>query len=278
MDNWRKLTKNLTTYRELRKISRPHGKLAVDYLAAWQFDRSWRMVFWPYGESPGRTKVEASWLRSPVGTELHGSKWKFSRPQNLLSTCVNFPCSREIFRQLPTTFCVNRTAFLNFLYGRDTCQLPSNFHAAKRLAVNFRHLSMQPKVHPSTFFAAGRTYVNFCQIFLLPGDLSTSVNFLCDWQTFRPMLLTFWTAVRSSVNFRQLFVLLGKLPSTSVKFMCGYKTIQQLSLRPGDLQLPPLTLNRAVGWPSVNFRQISLCPGKILSTSVNFPSCRDTFR
>ena len=80
------------------------------------------------------------------------------RTEDLSSSSVNFPCRREIFRQLPLTFC-----------------------AAGTFSVNFRHLFVPPGdlLPLSINFRVARTpSVNFNQISVWPGDLpSSSVNF-----------------------------------------------------------------------------------------------------
>ena len=143
--------------------------------------------------------------------------------------------------------------------------LPWTFHSAKRPSVNFCQISVQPgelpssfrkargillnSVYPpcgwetirqlsSTFRAAGRLSINFCQHSVRPGHPSTSVNSplgretFCELpsifhaaehfsstfinisygrETFRRPSSTFHAAGRPSVKLCQLFLRLGKL-------------------------------------------------------------------
>ena len=231
----------------------------------------------------------------------------FVQPRDLLSTSVNFLCGQETFRQLPSTLCSTRRFFvnlcqlsvregdlsstsviirvagrpsinfrqlflwqgdhpttyanfpcgardfpsasINFMCGRETFRLlPSSYRAAGRPPVNFVNFLYRQKSfrqHLSTSHAAGRLSINVHQLSVQPGDLlSTSVNFLCYWETIRQIPSNsraarrsfgnfrqlFRVAGRTTVNFCQLFVRPGDLLSISVKFLCGQKNFSQLSL------------------------------------------------
>ena len=109
----------------------------------------------------------------------------------------------------------------------------------------------------------------------------------------RDILSTFCAAAGLSVNFRQLAVPSWGLRSTfraaaglsvnfcacaglSVdfhQFMCVRRTFRQLSVFPPGLSS---AFRMAVGLP-VKFRQLSVHPWDLLSTSVNFPCIHSTF-
>ena len=64
--------------------------------------------------------------------------------------------------------------FVNFLCGQETFhQILSTFCVARRTFVNFCQLSVMPEDFWSTFRVSRRTFVNFPQL------SSTSVNFPC---------------------------------------------------------------------------------------------------
>ena len=115
----------------------------------------------------------------------------------------------------------------------------------------------------STFRAAGRLSVNFCQISMPPGYLpSPTVNFRQFSVRQGDLLSTFHAAGNLSVNFRHITVWTGDLLSTSDTFPCG--------------QRPSINFLCA-GKPSVNFRQVSVWPGELLSISAKFLRCQKTF-
>ena len=129
------------------------------------------------------------------------------------------------------------------------------------------------------------------------GDLLTFVYFSCDQTTFRQLLSTFRAARRPFVNLHQHSVRLDELLSRcTVNSPCGQYTFRQLPstsvrlgdlpstshfshifVQPGTLRQLPLTFGVAAR-PFVNFRQLSMWPGDLLSTSVNFHCGQYTFR
>ena len=138
-------------------------------------------------------------------------------------------------RKLPSTSGVS-------MYPGEFLQLPSTFRAAR--------------IHSVNFHVAGRSSVNFCQLFMRLGNLPStfreivriSINF--HQLSFRPgsfcqLLSTFLADGRSSVNFpcsqetfHQLpsnFHTAGSSPPTSVNLPCCRDNFRQLSLRQCDL-------------------------------------------
>ena len=110
------------------------------------------------------------------------------------------------FLQLPSTFHAANRTFR---------QLPSTLHVDTRPSFNLYTLSVHQRDFPSAYCAAGRSYVNFCQLSERLRKLpSTSVNFIA--------------ARRPYSNFRQLFVRPGDFPLTSVNFPCSRETFRQL--------------------------------------------------
>ena len=74
------------------------------------------------------------------------------------------------------------------------CKLPSTFHAAGRTFVNLVN-----------FLYGWETFVNICELAVTQGDLpSTSVNIPCHQKTFRQLPSTFCVAKRLSINFSLL--------------------------------------------------------------------------
>lgn len=99
--------------------------------------------------------------------------------------------------------------------------------------------------------------------------LSTSVNFQCGQKL--------------SDNSDCILETFSKLPSTFcvarstlVNFLCSHKTFRQLSSTFNAARRLPLpSINfRAVGRPSINFRQILVQLGDLLSISVNLLTVR----
>ena len=142
------------------------------------------------------------------------------------------------------------------------------------------------------------TAINFlcgqetCHHLMQPQDLSTSVKFLCRWETFRQLPSTFIVSGRTFFNFRQLSVQPQELPSTSVNFLFHLKTFHQLQSTSLHLEELSISINfpcgpqiichlpstfRAAGRHSVNFRQIFVRPGDLISTSVKFPFTYENF-
>ena len=159
----------------------------------------------------------------------------------------------ETFHHLPLTFCANRKPSVNFLCSKKAFRkLPSTIHAAgplRKLPWTFR-VAIRCCV---TFRVADRHSANLCQISEQPGDLpSTYVQFSCHREIFCQHLTIFR---------------LARLPSVKVTYGC--ETFLQL----------PLNF-RAAGWPSVNFREISVRPENVNfhlagSLSISFPvTCR----
>ena len=175
------------------------------------------------------------------------------------STSINSSCGWETYHQLPSTFC-----------------------AARRPSVYFHPLSMRPGDLLSTSGKIPYVRLNFRQLpsyFERMGDTSTSMNVPCSGEAFRQISAPprehpyTYTAGRQK-TFHQLSMWLGEIPSDSVIFPCDRKSFQQL---PAILSVPKRL--------SVNFNQLSVRPGELLSTfhatwrpSVNFPCGRETFR
>ena len=141
----------------------------------------------PSFRTVGRPSVKSYTLSVRSG-EFHSTSVNFPTNQK---TSFNFPCGRGTFRQLPQ--CPLRTedlssTFVKFSSGREI------FHQ-----------------HSSTFLAAGRASVNFCQLSMQSGKcISIYINFPFARET--------------SVNFRQ--------------FPYGQKTVCEFcqpSMKPGDL-------------------------------------------
>ena len=109
--------------------------------------------------------------------------------------------------------------FFKFLCGQMTFRqhsmrpsdLPStSVNISCRPFVNFRQRSVWPEDFALAFPMAGTPSVNFFQISVRPGKFSsTSVKFLCSWETFRQPPSTLGAAGRPSVNFHLLSVWLG---------------------------------------------------------------------
>ena len=217
--------------------------------------------------------------------------------ENLLSTFIKFPFSRENFFQVSESPRDIRSTFVCVAFGQKTvCQLLSTFRAAMRFSfhqffiretlhqfpllllaavrpfVNFRQHSVQPGhllSTTSTFCAAGRPVI-FCQLSTLPRDLvSTSINFLSSQ---RPSVnfceLSVW-------NLRQLYMQQSNFLSTSVNVPCSRENFCQLYVPLGDIlstfiifpciretfcQL--LSTLHATGSPSMNFSKCSVWPGE----------------
>ena len=205
-------------------------------------------------------------------------------PGDLPSTSVNSSC--------------NQKTFLKF---RQLSVRPEDLVLTLRMAMEtFRQYFVWPGDAPSTFRVAGRPSVNFCQLPMWPGVLtSTSINFLFGRENFRklPSIFhaavclcvqpeifcqlssTFCAAMRPSVNFCHLSMRLEDCPSTFIvartpsvhlsHFLCCQETFRQL----------PSTLRatRRHSLNSVNFlcrqkifHHLSMRPYDLPSTSVNF--------
>ena len=138
-------------------------------------------------------------------------QWLSMLPDIFSLTSVNFACSQETFRELPSTSnAAERTVKLRHLavHHETFCQLLSTFCAAGRPSVIFRQLSIWLEVLPShsvNFCAAGRPSVNFHQLLGRTVHLpSISAKFTCRQRT------------------------LNHLPATFVKVSCGQETFLQL--------------------------------------------------
>ena len=118
-------------------------------------------------------------------------------------------------------------------------------------------------------------------------------DFQSTFERSRDLPLTFCATLGPSVIFSQLSVRLRVFPSTFVNFLCVCGTfrqlfvrpqiIHQLSLRPHNLRQLPSTFHASTG-PSGNlsdgsgtFRQISVGPWDLPSTSVNFRAPTGSF-
>ena len=143
------------------------------------------------------------------------------------STSINFPCSRETFCQLSTTFRDDRRPSVNFcqlfvrlevlpstLYAAFR-QFPSTFCSAMRPFVNFHQLSVQPE--------------DFCRLAMRAGDLpSYYAKFTCRCETFCQLPSAFRVASRLSVNFCHLFDRPEDLLSISINFQSIRETFHHI--------------------------------------------------
>lgn len=116
--------------------------------------------------------------------------------------------------------------------------------------------------------------------------LCTSASFLLRQETLCQLPLTFYAAGRSSVNFpcsrghsinfREPSVQPGDIPSTFVNFACGREASCQHFMWAGVL--PSISVNFLCGREiSVNNHLLSMRPGDLLSTSIIYPWHRETF-
>ena len=122
---------------------------------------------------------------------------------------VNFPstfCSAGRVYNLVSTFCIARSPFINFTCGGMTlCLIPSTFRAAGRPCIIFCQLSVQLRDLASIFINILSDWKTVCQLSVWPGDLpSVSDNFPCIRETFHQLPSTFCAAWRHSANFREL--------------------------------------------------------------------------
>ena len=99
---------------------------------------------------------------------------------------------------------------------------------------------------------------------------STSVSFLCSQEIVCQLPSTFRGTGRPFVNFHLLFV----WPEDLLPIL--YVTFRQHS-GGRETFLQHLSTSRAAERSSVNFPQLSVEPGDLASTSVNFPGSRETF-
>ena len=231
---------------------------------------------------------------------FHHLQSTFVLTGDLPSTSINFLCVRQIFCQCPRNFCAAGRTFGNFCQlSAQSVNLSSTyvkFHAAGRLSVNFPSDWGTFCQNLSTFRAAGRPSINLRQMSVqlgdfrqlsstfcaarrfpstpvVPGDfLSTSVNIPCCLKMFRELPSPFHAAGWTFVNFhcdreifRQILSTFSTARGPSVKFLCFQENFRQL---PSPFRLD--------GRTSVNFRQLSMQPGELLSTSVNFCVARIT--
>ena len=166
--------------------------------------------------------------------------------EDLPSTSINFPCSRETFRQLPPILC-----------------------AAWRPSINLRQLSVQPEDLPSTSVHFSCCRQTFRQLFVSPGDIpSTSVNFPCSRETFIQLPSTFLSGGTLFVNIHQIslqpgdlstFRAAGRLSVHFVNIPCSRETLCLLlsfSVRPDVARRPSVNF-RSLSMRSENFRQFS---------------------
>ena len=120
---------------------------------------------------------------------------------------------RETFRQLSTRTGVHTLNSVNFRCDQETfSEFSLTFLADSRPSINFRLLLCSRE----TFRQHSFQPVQFP---------STSINFLCGWETFCQLPSTFRAYRRTSVNFRHLSVPPGR---PSVNFCL-------LSVHTGDL-------------------------------------------
>ena len=128
------------------------------------------------------------------------------------------------------------------------------------------------------------------------GDLpSPSINFPCGREKFRQLPSTSIRPESFPSTFRQLLYISVRpvdLPSTSIHFSLCQKTICPLSVHSGILQSASVKfphkctqetfrqlplIFRAAGTPFFNCHQVSMRPGDLPSTCVNFLFGRETF-
>ena len=133
---------------------------------------------------------------------------------------------------------------------RNLRQIPTIFRPSRRSSMNFRHLSVRVENFPSTFFASGRHSVTFHK---LPSTFCVarrpSVNVSCSRIAF--------------CHFPSKFRAPEDLQLTSTNFLCGRQTFHQ-----------HMSTFRTAGRFFINFCQISMLQGGLLSFSINFPCCR----
>ena len=110
------------------------------------------------------------------------------------------------------------------------------------------------------------------------GDLpSTFINVPHGPVTFRHFPSTFRAAEKPSFNVHQLFVQASDLPSPSIKLLCSQVTFCQLSPSFRAARRPSINFP-CTGRPSVNFQQLSVCPGDLLISSIYFLCSKDNLR
>ena len=136
---------------------------------------------------------------------------------------------------------------MEFLCSLVTCKFLLNFPPVRKRCVNFR--------------LAGRTCVNFCQVFVPLVDFpSTFFNSPCSQNIFCKLPWNFLAARRPSVNFiwsqenfhQPLSTFQKNLSSTSLNIPCCWETFRHL-------------------------RQLPMPTEVILTTSVNFLCGQETF-
>ena len=112
-------------------------------------------------------------------------------PGDITSISVNFLSDSGTFCelcQLPMWPGDVLSNSVDILCGRQTFRhIPSTFCAARRNFINFCQLSVLPEDFRSTFCVSGRTFINFRQLSLLPEDFGSA----------------FRVSGRTSVTFRQ---------------------------------------------------------------------------
>ena len=126
-----------------------------------------RQLSVPPGDIPLNLSTFSLTRRPSINLRQHSARLK-----DLPLIFVNFPCRQKTFHQLSVRL-------------GDIPSISSNFLSGRIL---------------SPFCTAGRTFINFRQIFVLPGELQST-----SCATRRPPAI-----------FHQLSVLLGELPTTSV--------------------------------------------------------------
>ena len=116
---------------------------------------------------------------------------------------VNFPCCRETFRQLLSTFLSVRRHYVNFY---QLSKRPENLPLT---SVNFLSILLLPSVN------FPRCQKTFYQLSVWPGDFPlSSVNFPCRWETFRKFFVTQGDLLSNSVNFHYCQETFCQLPAT----------------------------------------------------------------
>ena len=154
------------------------------------------------------------------------------RQGNLVSTFVNYLCSRVTFCQVSSAW--KLTEGLPAVWNVDGSRLEVFRPCRKLMEIDFCQISVPPRKHPSTSVNCLFHRENFSPLMSsFCAARRPSVNFPCDWDAFRQFTSTFRATGMLSVNSRQLSVrqrdllstsinlLPGDLPSTSVHFLCG---------------------------------------------------------
>ena len=171
------------------QLSRQPGYLAstfVDFQRGWetlrQLPSTFRTARRPSMNFPCSVRPCISFQQLPFGQKPSVNFSQQCMLGDLPQTSIKFPCSRDTFRQIPSTF-----------------------RAARRPSVNFRQVFVLLDDLPSTSVKFLFSQKIIREISVWPGDFSSnSSNFPCGRETSRQLPSNFSAAGRPSVNFRQL--------------------------------------------------------------------------